>query len=104
MFNLKTDYLTKLYGLSSKVDGIDITFEDKKLEEDYRKHFFQMELTKSKIFCIASISILTSSLLGNLFKNHIFNLSDMETIEQYFFSFYFITSILEYFFDGNQFI
>ena len=70
MFNLKTDYLTKLYGLSSKVDGIDFTFEDKQLEENYRKHFFQMELTKSKIFCIASISILAASLFGNLYKNH----------------------------------
>ena len=70
MFNMNTDYLTNLYGLSSDVEGIDITFKDKKLEEDYRNHFYQTELSKSKIFCGTSIFMLTASLLSNLIKNN----------------------------------
>ena len=72
MNNCNKKYMTELLGFSYEVEGIEMDFKDKKLEENYRASNSEKEIQKSKLFCllccIAYILSIIYSLIINNFK------------------------------------
>ena len=72
MKNCSKEYLTELLGFSKEIEGVDMNFKDKILEENYRVSNCTKEIEKSKFFCalvcIAYILSMIYSLILNNFK------------------------------------
>ena len=69
MKNCNKTYLTELLGFSNEIQGIDMNFKDKKLEEIYQKSNIINENNKSILFCVLCCLAYIFSMAFSLFVN-----------------------------------